>query len=363
VIYSALFDTIVKMYGRASATLLRSRAFWPVQVFIDTTSRCNLRCSFCVVGGRFDSELDTARREQELTADQWRAVIDQVPRLSLVTFTGGEPFIRNDLLDVVEYAGRRHRCHIITNATLIDEQTAVRLVDLRPRHRFGPGLGFIGVSIQGSRETHDRVTGRAGSFDKAVEAVRMVQQIKAELGSQLPRFHITTVISEVTVNDLPDVVSLAADLGVEACNFPLEDRGLDQHLGREADLADFARPPVPVATIPEPLLRDIYVRTSRSARDRKIELRWPRMPLDDIVAHYQNRFDLRGFNCYAPWTKLYISYYGAVHPCNFFDVGNVRDKPLGSIWNGDEFRSFRRRLSAQHLFAICPGCCELVKRR
>lgn len=359
----SMFDRIVRVYGRASKLLLHDRAFWPVLVMIETTSTCNLRCSFCIFGERVDSEADKDRRSRELTTGELRTVIDQVPRPTLITFTGGEPFIRKDMLDLIEYAGRRHRCHVITNATLIDENTAGRLAELAARRMFGAGLMFIGVSLQGDRETHDRVTGQAGSFDKAVETIRLIQQHKASLGRRFPRFHITTVINDATVEHLPAIVETAAELGVGTCNFPLETRLLDEHIGRGVEHADFVRPPRAPASIPESVLRDSYLRTEQLACQLHIGLRWPRMPFADIAAHYENRFDLSSFQCYAPWTKMFISQHGAVHPCNFLEVGNVREQPLFDIWNGEQFRAFRRRLRTQHVFPICPGCCELVKWR
>ena len=360
--YRSLFDSSARVYGRASQLLLRDRAFWPIQTFIEITARCNLRCSFCLFARRFDSASNDAGTREELSTDELRSVIDQIPRLTLITFTGGEPFMRQDLVELVEHARRRHRCHIITNATLIGEDTAVRLVELAPRRPFGPGLMFIGVSLHGDRETHDRVTGRAGSFDQAVATIRTIQEKKASAGARFPRFHITSVISAATVERLPAIVATAAELGVGICNFPLEDRKLDEHIGREVVPADLARPPQPPDAIPERVLRDVYATTERIARERGVEVRWPRMPFEDVVAHYQNRFDLHGFRCYSPWTKMYISYYGAAHPCSFLEAGNVRDEPVLEIWNGDVFRAFRRRLRAQHTLPTCPGCCELVKR-
>jgi len=340
--------------------LLRSRAFWPVHALIDTTSRCNLRCSFCVVGHRFESEAE--HRRQELTEEELRHVIDQIPRFTVTSFTGGEPFIRPDFMDLVEYTSRRHRCHIITNATLIDEDGAGRLANLGARHVLGTGLVFIGVSLQGTRDTHDRVTGRVGSFDKAVNSIRMIQQNKAALGRRFPRFHITTVINETTVEHLPAIVETAAELGIDICNFPLEDRKFDDRAAHGIEAADFDRTPHPPPAIPEPLLREIHAAAEQVARRRHVELRWPRMPFDDVVDYYQNRFDPRGFECHTPWTKVFVSYYGAVHPCNFYEVGNVREQSLCQIWNGERFRAFRRRLIEKRLFATCPGCCELVKR-
>ena len=361
--YGSLFDRIVRVYGSTSKLVLRDRAFWPVLVMIETTSRCNLRCSLCVFGARVDSELDKERRSRELTTDEIRSVIDQVPRATLITFTGGEPFIRKDMLDLIEYAGRRHRCHVITNATLIDETAARRLAELGARHAFGTGLVFIGVSLQGDKETHDRVTGRAGSFDKAVETIRLVQQHKESLGRQFPRFHITTVINDATIEHLPAMVEKAAGLGVGTCNFPLETRFLDEHIARGVEAADFGRSPCYPAGIAEPVLRECHDRTEQIARQLNVTLRWPRMPFADVAAYYENRFDSSGFQCYAPWTKMLISQHGAVHPCNFMELGNVREQPIFDIWNGEKFRAFRRKLRSENVFPICPGCCDLVKWR
>lgn len=359
--YGWLFDSTVKTYGRASRRLLRDRAFRPIQTYIEVTPLCNLRCSFCIVGERFDSEFDIARRAETLTTDEWRDVIDQLYRPNFVTFTGGEPFLRSDTPELIEHACRRHRCHVITNATLIEESVAAKLVDMRPRRPFGPGLLFIGVSLQGAKQTHDAVTGRTGSFDAAVSAIRHVEDRKRQQAARWPRFHITTVISSETIHDLPEIVSTAADLGVAECNFPLEYRGLDETVNHTVNLSDFYISPPEITPIPEDTFRDIYARTEQVAREKNVAVRWTRMPLDHMVDFCRNRFNPNGYTCYTPWTKLYLNYYGMVHACHSLEMGNVRKQTVRDIWNGEKFRAFRRRLIEQDVFPVCAGCCELHK--
>ncbi|MCD4655872.1 radical SAM protein, partial [bacterium] len=84
-------------------------SFPPLRVGCVLTHRCNLRCAMCFVWKHGDSQL----AEKELTTDEWKHVIDQIPNHAIVTFTGGEPLVRKDLRELLIYACRKHRVHLV----------------------------------------------------------------------------------------------------------------------------------------------------------------------------------------------------------------------------------------------------------
>src|SRR5690606_14528755 len=131
------------------------RAFPAWHYFFEVTRRCNLRCKMCQYIEWLEGVPVVEQREGELTTEEWLNVIDQTGPFSLITCTGGEVWVRKDFSTILEHACRKRRVHFISNAVMLNEDKARFCVDLAPR-RFGSrGLNFIGVSIDGTEETHD----------------------------------------------------------------------------------------------------------------------------------------------------------------------------------------------------------------
>jgi SynChlorMet cassette radical SAM/SPASM protein ScmF len=134
------------------------------QIYFVATDRCNLRCRHCWIDAGEDGSAD------ELTTEEIREVIDRALPLGLsgVKFTGGEPFLRDDLVELAGYAaGKGLRLRIETNGSLVDGQMARRLGQL-------DGLQ-VSVSLDGSSaESHARIRGSAQSYARAVNAIQQL---------------------------------------------------------------------------------------------------------------------------------------------------------------------------------------------
>jgi uncharacterized Fe-S cluster-containing radical SAM superfamily protein len=145
----------------AAVPLRRLSAVW-IQV---TGTWCNLQCTHCInASGPVDPWLAPMAR-----ADVERRVVE-AERLGAreVYFTGGEPFMHPDILDVLGFALERLPTTVLTNGTLITERVAERLVDLARRARYSLE---VRVSLDDpDRETNDRVRG-PGAYDRALGAI------------------------------------------------------------------------------------------------------------------------------------------------------------------------------------------------
>ena len=170
------------------------------------TSRCNLRCEHCFY-------LDELNKHDEMTPEEIARVARSVQPLRFVRVTGGEPFLRKDLPEVLQafyqYASTR-RMGIITNGTRPEwiEQSVRRLLDLCPEL-----VVDVGVSIDGLEAVHDSIRRRPGSFAKARETVARLNACKADLPNLL-----TSIVMTVTAKNehqLDDLYHEMAGLGVD----------------------------------------------------------------------------------------------------------------------------------------------------
>jgi 12,18-didecarboxysiroheme deacetylase len=181
-------------YGRDSSKLPShllqfSKDKKPVVVW-NMGRRCNLKCVHCYAQSK-DIEY-----KDELTTAQGKELIDDLAQFGapVILFSGGEPTMRKDLPELAMYArSKGMRAVISTNGTLIDKKMAKVLKDI--------GLSYVGVSLDGMKETNDKFRGVKGAFDAALNGMRncLAEGVKVGL-----RF----TINKKNVKDIPAIFDL-----------------------------------------------------------------------------------------------------------------------------------------------------------
>lgn len=171
----------------------------PIGLGIEITERCNLRCLHCYVPLTKRSK----NTKKELTYKQFCNILDQASEEGafLLLFTGGEPFLRRDFLDIYAYAkAEGFVISIFTNATLITPEIADFLRKWPPK--------MVDVSVYGaSKETYEKVTGIRNSFNECMNGLRLLKDRKV-------RFSIKTVVMNVNQHELKEIEKLAEQLDV-----------------------------------------------------------------------------------------------------------------------------------------------------
>ncbi len=314
----------------------------PVVVW-NCTGRCNLTCAHCYAADATGAELDTATASTMLEDLASFAV-------PVVLFSGGEPMLREDLLELIGRATALGlRAVLSTNGTLIDARAAERLREA--------GVGYVGVSLDGLAEVHDAFRGAAGAFDRALEG--LCHCCRAGLKTGL-RFTLT----RRNVHQIDEVFAL-----LEAEHIP---RACFYHLvysGRGAALRD----------------EDLDPATRRAAVDRLIDrtAELHGRGLAKEVLTVDNHADgpylhLRMVREGSPragevWRLLNanggnasgvgiacVSWDGQVHPDQFWrhgSLGNVRERPFSRIWT-DPANALLAALRDRHgrLKGRCARC-------
>jgi len=145
---SSALSEMVKLHGSVPRLLSPSgRAFQPIHMFLEVTYRCNLRCNFCQYLDIIKGEVKTVGPVKEFKTEEIKKAIDEFPKGRLITFSGGETLVRKDFPEVLSYASKTHRTHIISNGALIKENIAELYTDLAPKHVWQKGLVLVGISL------------------------------------------------------------------------------------------------------------------------------------------------------------------------------------------------------------------------
>jgi radical SAM protein with 4Fe4S-binding SPASM domain len=173
----------------------------PLTGSIEVTARCNLRCVHCYINLPLN---DRAAQEKELTYKEFCNIIDQIVDEGCLwlLLTGGEPFIRQDFLDIYTYAKKKGMLiTLFTNGTTITQRIADHLAEWKP---FSLEITLYGRT----KRTYESVTGVAGSYEKCMQGIELLLQRKISL-------KIKTMVMTLNKHELWDIKKYAEELGVE----------------------------------------------------------------------------------------------------------------------------------------------------
>jgi len=283
--------------------------------------RCNLRCIHCY------SQSHDREYSGELSHDEGLKLIDDLASFGapVLLFSGGEPLMRPDIFELIGYARERGmRAVLSTNGTLISPEVASRLKEL--------GLSYVGVSLDGLKETNDRFRGVTGAFDAALEGIRNCREAGIKVGLRF-------TMNRRNAQDIPGIFDLLIEENIpRVCFYHLVYAGrgsklIEEDLSHEetraaVDLiidrthqAHKSGQPLEVLTVDNhcdgPYL---YLRMLQEEHPRAGEV------LELLRMNGGNSSGI-GIGC--------VSWDGEVHADQFwrhYSFGNVREKPFSKIW-------------------------------
>jgi len=270
-----------------------------------------------------------------MTAAEIKSTLDQLAAAGVffLTISGGEPLIRPDIFEIIEYArALRFNIKLKTNAIIIREKQARRLRELNVEQ--------VQISVYSHRaEVHDGISKVPGSLDRTIRGIRFLK-------SHGIKVTIANVLIKGNLHDAEGVRQLAAEVGAHYTLDPT----ITPMMNGDSDLLRLR--------ISSKNLRDVFQNSDLVGNVE--EFCAPPPAVDEEV--------MEGYPCSAGHTAAYISPRGEVHPCVQFPVscGNVRTQNFLDIWKNSpqlkEVRSIRGKdlttcSSCNHLGTCtrCPG--------
>ena len=323
----------------------------PRVVFIEVTNRCNLLCQTCP-RTFFDRE-----PLKSLTLEEFIVIAEQFPQMQRVLLHGiGEPLLNRELPEIIRYLKKRNVEVIInSNGTLLSRTWQENLVY--------SGLDEYRCSIDGAKdETYAHIRG-ANLLPKLKKGLEELVRTKARLGSSTPRISIWCVATRENLQELPDLLRLAAHLGVPEvylqrmvyfANEPDEQYGMArEEMGIFGKFDDYQN--------------EVIEQCSQLSQELGVEFRasGARDPRNSLAAARPSDF-APWQACLRPWTTAYVTANGNCLPCcispfatNDYEsliLGNLFERPFNEIWNAPLYQEFRTRLLSEHPHQACSSC-------
>ena len=332
----------------------------PSGVVYEATMRCNLKCEFCYVGDLLNIE---GEWRQELPLETLAKAFPDQAGLQ-VSLTGGEIFMRKDILGVMEvFRDKQYVCgYLTTNGTIISDERAEALADLA-RQGF---LRHISVSIDGPGALHDKARGVAGTFERTASGLRRLQAAAKRKGAPL-RVSINTTVAHETLDALDRMVDVAAELGVDAIGLNHLMFSTPEEVAETVRLTGAADASI-ISTFvtPDPGLVAARVRRQVDAlaakcRDRGIRFDMrPKVKPAILDDYYTPGRKLNG-RCLSPFLNARVSFSGKAYFCPFIriEVGDLTTQSLEEVWTGPTYVDLRRRLAESGIFPVCRRCCKV----
>lgn len=301
----------------------------PVNVTWEVTYACNLSCIHCLSdSGR--------KRDHELTTEECLKVIDTLSANKVFQFSigGGEPFARDDFLDLIDYAHEKGILTCIsTNGTLITDEMAARL-----DHK----LVYIQVSLEGASPASNDVIRGDGSFRRAVKAIERLRKRNIEVS-------INTVLTKLSFPELDSLGELARSVGAKFRVSRLRPSGRGK--------ANWSR-------------LNVSKREMLSFADWLSNHKGVSTGDSFFSVTHEDRRHLGLNMCGASKLTCCVSPEGNVYPCAFlqedeFLAGKLPEMSFASIWaDSPVFHSFRRleikSCENCNRFELCHGGCPAV---
>ncbi len=312
-------------YGRRSRELPShllqfSQDKKPVVVW-NMTRRCNLKCVHC-----YAQALDR-HFPDELTTAEGKLLLDDLAAFGcpVVLFSGGEPLMRPDLVELAAYAVEKGmRAVISTNGTLITPGIAQELKHI--------GLSYVGISLDGMESVNDRFRGVKGAFQRAMEGIAACREAGIKVGLRFTMnrrnaAEIPAIFDLLESQDIPRVcfyhlvyAGRGSKLMEEDLSHEETRHAVDLIIDRTADLHRRGKPKEVLTVDNHADGPYVYLRLLREGS--------PRAPdVLKLLEMNEGNNSGRGIGC--------VSWDGQVHADQFWrhcSFGNVRQRPFSAIW-------------------------------
>ena len=313
----------------------------PDIIQIAITHRCNLRCKFC------DVVKDAYKPEEELSTDTIKSIIDQFKEMGgkKVFLVGGEPFIRKDFFEVMDYANKKRMLSLVsTNGSLIDEKMAKKIVDLP--------LGIVMISLEGpNAELHDSLRGEK-VFERAVKGIRLIQEYKKKKGlgkKDYPLLAVLSVVLNSNLEHLADIVRFTEQIGVSWINFqPLQ---TNNTIMWEKDTTNKEWVPEERYPVLDKTLDNL------KAYKKKASIR-VRCDFDNIKKYFRCDVKEPDVKCFQNYLRVVIKPNGKLWTCARYH-DSIYNKGLKELWYSDEMK--KDRIAARRCKSMCLQRCMYLE--
>ena len=302
----------------------------------DINNECNLNCKHCRVSEKNDNEKLSLKEAKNLLAECWYNGI------TMLNLSGGEPFLRNDIFEILDYAQKFEDIVITTNGTLLNDEKCRKLSKYKNVK--------LSISLDGLEETHDKFRRKKGAFRKVIDTLPLLNKYNI-------KYAIKYTLSKETAEDSVKLLNFIAKMGAKEFNV------------RRVIVAGNANKDM---VLSNEEYKNIIRELIQSCRRLNVKFRTGDPLLIPIFSEVWG-IDIKNDDlskiyagCQAGDEIIYIDYKGNVGACSYIPkfADNIKDKPLDEILKNNklfiDLREYKNKLEGKcnkcTYKMICGGC-------
>jgi len=347
-----LTEVLPKMIGYRLARKRLLKSINPITLTFSVTAACQSRCKTCNIGARYLANPQIAK--DDLSLDEIEKIFSNLGHIYFLNISGGEPFLRKDLPEIVELAMKYLKpkiVHIPTNAFLpgkIEDETR-DILEIMSKYNHDVPL-TIKPSVDGIGEKHDEIRGLKGNFKKLEETIQRLKTIEEDHAN----FHLElgTVVSNFNINDLDEIEDWVHTQGVQSYrNEIAEQREEFFNIGEEITPSD---------EVYEKLMVNFKKKVEDNLNTKRSLAKMTesmRLVYYDLVAEILRK-KKQVIPCYAGISNIHLNYDGELWPCCVLgyahSMGNLRDfnYDYAALSNSEKARAVRKYIRDGRCY--CP---------
>lgn len=337
-------------YTASRHGLLRPRN--PITLTYSVTAACQSKCKTCNIGLKYRQ--DPKRKSKDLSLQEIEKIFESLGQIYFFNISGGEPFLRKDLPEIMRLACRYLRPRIIhtpTNAIASESVRDLTIECLEIINRYDSRVPFtVKPSIDGVGKLHDEIRGVKGNFNRLEKTILYLKQIE----QNYENFHLElgTVISNFNIDHLSEIEDYVHSLGVQSYRNEIAEQ--------RSEFFNLEDPITPDAETYERLVREFAAKIRQNTgKKRKLAkvTESLRLVYYDLVPRIL-RESRQVIPCFAGLSNIHLNFDGNVWPCCVLGylqpMGSLREHgyDFQRVWHSAQAKSVRKYIREGN--CACP---------
>ena len=341
---SRLFEIVNKLNALLPYYGMDGKAFLPFRIYFELTDRCNFSCTNCCQR----SQQYNKKKDEELTFNQVTSLIDKLPKRAVIIFSGGEPMIRKDFFDIINYSSGNFKTGFITNGSMLNESSLNKIKN--------SNLIFLGISIDSLQDETNLKLGR----NILNHSLLKKSIINNNIRNKISIIDIKTTLYDQTEEEILNIYSYARSINADYFTLSLPKMNSYQFNSKLFSLGELLRFENNCESINLNILRfEKLKKVVEEITLNKGNLRGPKLRIYPKIkkASLFSQKPLMYKPCMEPWTGLSIRTNGDVYPCLSVKIGSMLNSSFKEVWNSKNYKLFRSELRKRKFLNVCDGCC------
>jgi len=324
----------------------------PINLTFSVTNACQSRCKTCLIWKLYKK--NPQRYRDELDLNEIDKIFQSMGHIYIFNISGGEPFLRKDLPELIKLACRYLSpgiIHIPTNAIAssrieksIQEILQFLKTDYPKTHlTIKPSLDHFG-------EKHDEIRGVPGNFEKVMRLFHRLKELQPDHTNR--HVELGTVISRWNVDDIEEIAENITRLGVDSYRNEIAEQ--------RSEMFNMKNPITPASEDYEKAIRFFVAQTKKNMKKKVL---FQRITQAFRLVYYELAIQILKFNkqiipCYAGISNAHMTPYGDIWPCCTLGyekpMGNLREfnYDFKALWYGPRAREIRKYIKNRN--CACP---------